>query len=157
VPTRNKFKGLDDQQSSTDGSVHSEYSDNWPNHDENNGWEFTRDERHRQKQQQQRRSGHKIISGKGSTNSGNFRGAPEPSRELFIYRVDSDVTCNDLTEYIVEKGIKYRNVECMSNPHDKYKSFKLQVPVSEFNQLFDESLWPAGTKVRKFIPPKNID
>ena len=42
------------------------------------------------------------------------------------------------------------NVKCVSNNEAKNSSFKLTVPVSEFDKLFDSSVWPEGISIRRF-------
>jgi hypothetical protein len=83
-----------------------------------------------------------------------FKGAPEPSRELFIFRVDKSTEIDELKDYLVGKNVKVRELKCVSNSEAKFKSFRLTVPVSDFKNLFDEALWPEGVRVRRFIPPK---
>jgi len=95
-------------------------------------------------------AGKKALSHAGAT---GFKGAPEPDRNLFIYRVEKDTTEEDIEQYLVDNDISYRSISCMSNPNSKYKSFKLTVAVSHFSQLFDDSLWPNGVRVRPFRPP----
>ena len=99
----------------------------------------------------------KIITGRGYNNSGGFKGAPEPNRELFIYRVDKQTTLRDLRVHVLDEGFDVRALECISNPNSKFKSFKLSVPVSQFSHLFDESIWPIGVRVRKYVPPNHAD
>ena len=84
-----------------------------------------------------------------------FRGAPEPNRDLFIYRVDPNTEAEDLRDYMMEKGFEVRNLCCISNPNARFKSFKLTVPLSEFKDLFSDTLWPDGVRVRKYVPPRN--
>ena len=43
---------------------------------------------------------------------------------------------------------------CVSHYDAKYKSFRLKVNVYDFQRLLDESLWPIGVNVRRYIPPK---
>lgn len=106
----------------------------------------------RKKNNRQERRRQKTITGKTS-GSGRFKGAPEPSRDLFIARVDSDTTDNDLTEYLTEKAVTIRDLKCTSHPNSRFKSFKLTIPLSNLSDLLDENFWPDGVQVRKFIPP----
>ena len=99
----------------------------------------------------------KFITGKSrlsSSTRGNFRGAPEPDQHLFIYRVENEATSDDIAQHVISHDITIRNLECVSNPNAKFKSFKLTVPVSDHQVLFDDQLWPNGVRVRKFIPPR---
>ena len=105
------------------------------------------------KEEQRRRN---IITGRASLrpSANSFKGAPEPRRDLFIYRVDRDTTTSDLSTYIKDLGFNIRSLDCVSNDMAKFKSFKLSVPVSEFKDLFNENLWPYGVRVRKYVTPR---
>lgn len=104
---------------------------------------------------QLKRRTRRVIKGQAnlSTSSG-FKGAPEPQRELFIFRVHPETETDELREYIINNKFSVRDLECVSNPNAKFKSFRLAVPASEFKNLFDEGLWPSGVRVRKYIPPR---
>jgi hypothetical protein len=97
-----------------------------------------------------------VVTGKAKLNGevAKVRGAPEPSRHLFIYRVEKDVEDEDMKAFINEQGISIRDLSCVSNPMAYFKSFKLTVPVSQFERLFSDDMWPEGIRVRKFIPPR---
>ena len=105
--------------------------------------------RHQRKQENKRK--HFIT---GNKQNSKFKGAPEPSRDIFIYRVDKDTSSADLNVHLSDHEFHIRDIKCVSHPDSKYKSFCVTVPVSEFNDMFDESIWPAGVRVRKYIPPK---
>ena len=102
----------------------------------------------------QRQKTNKIIKGK-SKSSGGVSGAPEPSRHLFIYRVSKETDNNDLHCFISERKFTVRDLNCISNPDAKFKSFKLSVPMSQYDALFKDDMWPEGIMVRRYIPPKS--
>ena len=54
--------------------------------------------------------------------------------------VAKEVKPEDLEHYIAGKGFTVINVN----------SYKLTVPVCEFDKLFDSSLWPEGILIRRF-------
>jgi hypothetical protein len=97
----------------------------------------------------------KFISGTVSPNSSAFKGAPMPDRHLFIYRVDKSASDRDISAFLVARQFNVRELTCVSNENAKFKSFKLTVPVTEYSNLFDGNLWPAGVRVRKYISPKS--
>ena len=102
-----------------------------------------------QRRQQNRTAKMEVISG-SLRNHTSVRGAPEPNRDLLIYRVDTDTKVEDLKTFIAEKGYAVRSLDVMSKPNSKWKSFKLTVPVSQYSSLFDSSLWPEGICVCHF-------
>ena len=100
------------------------------------------------KKQEARRKG--IIMGTAA-NSHRIKGAPEPDRHLFIYRMGKETDDDALRDF----GTCIRSLDCISKPQFKFKSYKLTVPVSQFKTLFTSSKWPKGIRVRKFIPPNS--
>ena len=57
-----------------------------------------------------------------------------------------------------DAGYDVRNVECVSNPHAKYKSFRINVPTSEYDAIHsDDFPWPGGVRVRQYIWPRRND
>ena len=83
-----------------------------------------------------------------------FQGAPEPSRDVFIFRVQSDADLEDIRSHIDAFGVTIRDLVCMSNENAAYKSFRLTTTVAHYNTLFKADMWPAGVRVCKFIPPR---
>ena len=106
-------------------------------------------QKHERRQDQRKRG---IISGTASNNH-QIKGAPEPDRHLFIYKVDPQTSDDALRSYISECSISIRSLQCASNPASKYKSYKRTVPLSDFKKLFSSTLWPEGIRVRKFVTP----
>ena len=94
-----------------------------------------------------------VITG-NSKPQGSLKGAPEPGRDLFVFRVDNANTTSDLRNHITDYGFNVRGLSCVSHENSKFKSFKLTVPMSEYNELFNENMWPCGIKIRKYVPPR---
>ena len=59
------------------------------------------------------------------------------------------------TNSMNENDIVFRDIACLSNPNGKYKYFKLTVAVTQYDQLFNDNLWPRGVRVIPYIT-KNI-
>ena len=94
----------------------------------------------------------KVISGSGSTL--RIRGAPEPSREIFVYRIHPDTTEDEFKEYMEYVGITVRAIECTSKVESHFKSYHVTIPVSHLERAFTPAAWPEGVRVRKFWPKK---
>ena len=107
----------------------------------------------RKKARQQLRR--QILTGKGSA-VGGFKGAPEPSRDLFLYRFVQEATADVIKDNVVGEGYEVRDIIQMSHKDAKYKSFRLSVPASQYQALHDaEDFWPEGVRIKQFIPPKH--
>ncbi len=101
----------------------------------------------RKDRQKQRR----ILQGKGNGSKFGVKGAPEPNRHLFIYRVDPSTSTDELKNMLInEHKVTLRDLECVSHTEAMYKSFKLTIPKSEFEGLFNEEIWPTGIQVRPY-------
>ena len=90
------------------------------------------------------------ILGTGTADTIEIKVAPEPSRDIFVSRLHSDINCDKLKNYLESKNIITRNVACISHPDSKSRSFKLSVPKSMFKTVFDATLWPEGISVKKY-------
>ena len=71
-------------------------------------------------------------------------------RELFVSWVSKEVKPDDLKNYVKSKGFTVLNVKCVSHNEAKNSSIKLTLPVSEFDQLSDSSVWPEGISIPRF-------
>jgi len=82
----------------------------------------------------------KFVTGKylldTASSGSSFKGAPAPDRQLFIYRVQSDVSVDDVSKYLIEREITVKDLKCISNSNAKFRSFKLTVPIAEFKSLY---------------------
>ena len=91
------------------------------------------------------------------TNTNSFRGAPEPRRDIFLSRVDSETTDNDIENYIKEKGCRLTTLTLKSHPESKFKSYQITVPVSEYGVVMSAEFWPVGVAVRPFRRPRAVE
>ena len=52
---------------------------------------------------------------------------------------------------VESQNVEVRSIECISNPNALYKSFKLTVPKSQLETIFNDTFpWPSGERVRNF-------
>ena len=93
----------------------------------------------------------KIIVGKEKSIS-TVKGALEPLRDLFVFRVHKDTSTSDknLSDYIIPLELA-----CVSNPDSKFKSYKLSVFLSHSKAAFNADIWPKGIIIRNFYNLKN--
>lgn len=71
-------------------------------------------------------------------------------RDIFVSRVSKEVKPDDLKSYVESKGFTVLNVKCVSHNEAKNSSFKLTVPFTECDKLFDSGVWPEGISIRIF-------
>lgn len=90
----------------------------------------------------------KRIVGKGNAGGDSgLKGAPEPSRFLFVSRVDKQCTTNEITTHLQANDVIARDIECVSHEKSVFKSYKLTVGVSQFKPLLNPDIWPEGVRV----------
>jgi hypothetical protein len=99
----------------------------------------------------------KIITGKKRTQVqfGSFKGAPEPSRDLFVFRVDPNTDQADLFKFVQSQSVQVRGLSLVSHKDAVFKSFKLTVGLPDLETVFDNDFWPTGVHVRRYIPPRS--
>ena len=102
--------------------------------------------------QQLERRNRQVVTGTAA--EGSLKGAPPPSRDLFLYRVDKTTVADDVKSYLTQNNIHYVNVYQTSNAESKFKSFKITVPFNVVGKLMKADMWPEGIRIRKFIQPK---
>ena len=97
----------------------------------------------------------KVVS--GSKNTSNIRGAPEPSRDIFVYRVHGDTSLEEMHQYITSQGFTVRDIKCTSKAESIFKSFCVTLPLSQFKDAFQPTVWPEGVRMRRFWPKKDAN
>ena len=102
------------------------------------------------RQQQKKRN---IVVGKATNRSG-LKGAPEPMRDIFVFRLDINTTKEDVEKHVKDNNCDLCTVSQKSHPEAKFKSFKVTVPVSHLNRLMDPEIWPLGVGIRRFRMPR---
>ena len=90
----------------------------------------------------------------GKSRNCKLKGAPEPSYDIFVFRLDKEISSTDISKYLKDKEVSIRPVTQMSHKDAVYKSFKFTVLISHLNELLDEETWPEGVGVRRFRAPR---
>ena len=82
--------------------------------------------------------------------NGKLREAQAPRRDIFVYRVEKEVTDIEIETYANENGVKLRNVKVVAHNEAKLKSFKLTVSIKDMPTVLDAAFWPQGVMVRRY-------
>ena len=105
-----------------------------------------------ERRRQRKMNNQKICTGEGA-GSDQFSGAPEPSRDLFIYRFLGGATEDSIKRNVTGAGYEVRAIQQMSHTDAKFKSFRLSVPSSQYETLRDDTkFWPRGVRIKRFVP-----
>ena len=74
------------------------------------------------KTQQHERTRHKVITGCHKPGNDGFKGAPELSRDIFIYRAHPDTSKHDNENGIRGRNFEVRDLVCISSEQSVFKS-----------------------------------
>ena len=101
----------------------------------------------------------KLKSAKMNANpsASKLKGAPSPSRDVFVYRVEKGTEVKDLKDYLENANVTVREVTKVSREESKYDSFKVETTVSDMYSLLEPDFWPTGIQARRFFRPRNKD
>lgn len=103
------------------------------------------------------RNRRKAVTGTANSTSSKLKGAPEPSRDVFIYRVQKGTEEKDVVDYLESNNITVRGLSKTSAVEAKFESFKLETTVSNLHQVLNANFWPSGICVRKYFTRRNKD
>jgi len=100
------------------------------------------------------RRGQRIIRGTGK-NQSKLKGAPEPSRDVFISRVLPQYTEEDIREHLLEMGIEPRCIEQKSHIESRFKSFRVELALSNMAKVMDPERWDDGICIKRWYPSRD--
>ena len=96
------------------------------------------------------------VTGTRSPSRGgqSLKGAPEPSRDIFVYRVQKGTTETIISDYMTINRISPRSVRRVSQDTAKFDSFKIELKVSDISGVLCPEFWPSGVRVRWYFQSK---
>ena len=101
---------------------------------------------------QKRRPKAKVVSGKFI--SGNtFKGGPT-TRNVFLFRVNRDLSWDIVMAHMNSIDLKYVSIKIMSNAEAVFKSFLINVEVRDYSNIMNPDVWPPRTRHRDFRMPQ---
>ena len=98
-----------------------------------------------------RRPKAKVVTGK-SISGNTFKGGPT-TRNVFLFRVNRDVSEAIVKEHMNRKDLEYVSIKTMSNAEAVFKSFLITVEVKDYGTFMNPDVWPSGTRLRDFRMP----
>ena len=87
----------------------------------------------------------------GTCTTGTVSGAPPPSRDFFISRIDKSTSIDTLRDDIESKGVAVRGLVKLNKDESKMDSYKLSVSVVNVQAIYKPEFWASGIQVRKFF------
>ncbi|ELT87934.1 hypothetical protein CAPTEDRAFT_193390 [Capitella teleta] len=80
----------------------------------------------------------------------SYPGAPEPVRDIFVYRLAKTTTVKEVKEYMETNNMDPVSIERVSKNEARFASFKAQIRVSYLPYELDQDSWPENVCVRRF-------
>lgn len=75
---------------------------------------------------------------------------------VFVSRLDPTVKKTDVSDYLMDAGV--RPSDCIELPtkYDSYKSFKVGIQEDLIKTVLFSDFWPEGTLVKEFVSPSRL-
>ena len=100
-----------------------------------------------------KRNRNTVIGKKPSSGAMSWGGA-NLTVETYIGRVDFDVTSDLIKTDLVGRGVDVISIEENDTRHGLFKSFKMVIKKTDFDDLNSPELWPEGVVFRRFRRPR---
>ena len=84
----------------------------------------------------------------------NVKGAPQGTRDMFVYRATQDTSDEALLSWIRKQLVNIIDFVKTSHVDSKYKSFKVTFNMSDYFYLYNPELWPSGVCI---VPPSKTE
>ena len=90
----------------------------------------------------------------GALTSCKLKGAPLPTRDIYVGRLLSHYDAKDIEDHASAEGLQCLEVERLSSASAPYASFRIRVCLSEEKRAFSSHMWPTGAVIGKFYSPR---
>lgn len=78
----------------------------------------------------------------------------DKSKWVFISRCSPETTVDNIVKYFSDENIEVSKCEKLKTRYDDYSSFKVCVPVTQFEKVLTSGFWPRGVFVKEFDLPR---
>ena len=86
---------------------------------------------------------------------GKVKAAPEPSRSVPLQRIHPDTEINDLKD-MISANFEIRNLVLLSKEQALFRSYRLDIPMSQLKSVFNANIWLSGVCVKPYFWAKKI-
>ena len=98
----------------------------------------------------------RVVADRGAISRSGLKVALGASRvHMFVSRLDSGTTSDQLKEHLSNHNIDVFCIEALETKHHSYASFKITIPSNKFMIFRYDQVWPEGIYVRKFYGTRN--
>ena len=96
--------------------------------------------------QKRRRPRKPPVRGNANT-QGPLKGAPEPSRDIFVYRVLPETDETMVGKYMFDSNVVIREIKRISKDEARFKSFKVTITRPDLPKVLKPDFFPEGVCV----------
>ncbi len=80
---------------------------------------------------------------------------------VYIGRINIKVSETQVISLLKENKLELRNLMQLKKAHNKFKSYKFEIPFSQHNTIFNPKMWEEGLVVNKYclkrFKPKTVE
>ena len=88
-------------------------------------------------------------------NESPFEGAPLPQKIVFVNRIAKG-NSKTIVNHLNKNNIKSQEIEMVSHPDAKFKSFKVKIFTNDLNKVLGRDFWPSGVNARMWKQNKSV-
>jgi hypothetical protein len=92
----------------------------------------------------------------GTRQGSTLRAGPR-RHDLFVFRIDKDITDEMFRDYLNESQVNVHELECLSQDGSWTKSYRVTVECNNINDILNPEFWPDGIGCRRFWRKKVTD
>ena len=91
---------------------------------------------------------------RGKSKNCSIKSAAEPIWEIYVSDVSKDISSEDKVAHLTNNGIKVGSLKCLSRSSDYMDRYCLSVPLSDYDEVFNDELWGEGIFVERYFSPR---
>ena len=92
----------------------------------------------------------KYVAVTGINQHAKVKAAPEPSRSVLLHRLHKDTETDELRD-MISVNFEIRQLVLLSQENSSFKSYRLDIPISQFKNAFNADMWPQGVGVKPYF------
>jgi hypothetical protein len=90
----------------------------------------------------------RFVIGANKT-SGTVKGGA-PTRQAFVYHVEKSVSEDDMFNFL-KNQVNVLELKQINHPDARFHSFKLIVPLDDYDALYDSMFWPEDVRCKNYV------
>ena len=94
-----------------------------------------------------------LVFGEAKTGKNDTEELLAADANLVASGVSKDATCDQMKDFLVNKGINVTDIELISKaPERRTNTFRISIKAADYDKAMMPEVWPYRVGVRRFIP-----